>query len=80
MRNVAVCREWAESVAWLVGAFPPACVPPWDAACRKKEEMIRNPGGRPWLFVFTADREFWEPGSKQGKSDLVLTPCMLGLM
>ena len=45
--------------------------------------MIRKfTGGRPWLFVLivhVVDSGATEPGSKQGKSALVLTPHMLGL-
>ena len=61
MRNVAACRWQGESAALLVGAFPPACIRPWEAACRE-EEMIRNPGGQPWLFVSMADSGFWSQG------------------
>nr|XP_008509005.1 PREDICTED: uncharacterized protein LOC103543934 [Equus przewalskii] len=32
-----------KSVALLVGAFPPACIRPWDAVYREEEEMIRHP-------------------------------------
>ena len=69
-------------MTWLIRVFPPACVQPWEAVCREKEDMIRNPGGNPWLFVSMEDSHSGakESGSKQGKSALVLTPHMLGLM
>lgn len=54
--------DQGESVALLVGAFPPASVQPWDAVCRE-EEVIRNPDGQPWLFVSKVDSGFWSQGA-----------------
>ena len=78
-----VDERLGESVALLVGAFPPACVGPWDAACREEEEeMIRSPGSCPLLSVsrWIVDSGAREPGSEDGKSASVLTPYMWGLM
>ena len=72
-----------ESVSLLVGAFPLACLQPWDTVFWKEEEMIWNPGNCPWLCPSPwqiVDSGAREPGSKQEKSALVLTPHMLGLM
>ena len=43
-RNVAACTE-GEPVALLVGAFPPVCVWPCKAACRKEDGEIRVSAG-----------------------------------
>ena len=67
-----------ESMALLVRAFPPACIQPWDTACREEEEMIRTPRGcpwpclSPWHIVDSGARE------KRGKECFAFNPTYVG--
>lgn len=60
-RNVAACHiQEGEPVALLVGAFPPACIWPCEAACREGDGEIReSAGGYSWLSASIEDRGFW---------------------
>ena len=58
-RKAAAFSE-GEPMALLVSAFPPACVWPCEAACRKGDGKIReSAGGYPWLSGSMADVGFW---------------------
>ena len=64
-RNVAVCREG-------VIAFPPACIWPCKAACRKFNGEIRKSAGEYlWLSASMLGCGFWcqEAEEKAGKGD-----------
>ena len=69
---MAACREVGGVSGLAQGqSFPPACLQPWDEVCWEEEEMIRNPGGQPWLLVSMADR-ILEPGSQGVSRERVL--------
>ena len=52
----------------LVGAFPPACICPCEAAFREEDGEIReSAGGYPWLSASVMGGGARKPRSKQGK-------------
>ena len=47
-------------MALQVSVFPPACIWPCEAACRKEDGKIReSTGGYPWLSASVMDGGFW---------------------
>ena len=58
--------EEGEPVALLLGAFPPACVWPCEAACRKRNGEIRESSGEyTWLSASVVDGGFWSQEAKE---------------